>query len=63
MSKSTRFTSGYKIADYVGTGKEFNQSDVPTNRAVVRMGLLLKVGNCFNSVSEDNLYNYRIENY
>ena len=38
----TRISSGSKISDYVGAGQEFNKSEVPTNRAVIRMGLLLK---------------------
>ena len=38
----TRISSGSKISDYVGVGQEFNKSEVPTNRAVLRMGLFLK---------------------
>ena len=41
VKPKTRFTLGNKLADYVGTKKEFNQSEVHTNRAEVRMGLWL----------------------
>ena len=38
----TRNTSGCKMSDYVGAGKEFAVADVPTNRADIRRGLLLR---------------------
>ena len=38
----TRHSSDCKMSAYVGQGKEFSLADVPTNRAVIRRGLMLK---------------------
>ena len=38
----TRQASGCKLSGFVGVGKEFALADVPTVRAVIRRGLLLK---------------------
>ena len=42
----TRHSSGCKMSDYVGAGKEFSLADVPTNRALIRRGLLLRDQKC-----------------
>ena len=41
MPKTKRET-GSKIADYIECSKEFMLSEMPTNRDVLRMGILLK---------------------
>ena len=38
----TRHSSGCKMTVYVGAGKEFSLADVPTNRALISRGLLLR---------------------
>jgi hypothetical protein len=38
----TRHQSGNKLVDLVGPGKEFNPSEVPTLRAVMQKGILIK---------------------
>ena len=38
----TRQKSSCKMSTYVGVGKDFSMADVPTNRAVIQRGLLLK---------------------
>ena len=38
----TRHNSSCKLSTYVGAAKEFSLADVPTVRAVIRRGLLLK---------------------
>ena len=39
--KKTRNTSGSKLAEYLGTGKELLTSEVPTLRAALRQALLI----------------------
>lgn len=38
----TRHQAGSRLADYVGPGKEFVPSEVPTLRAVIQQGILIK---------------------
>ena len=38
----TRHQSGSKLTEFVGPGKEFNLSEVPTLRAVIQRGILIK---------------------
>ena len=38
----TRSETGSKVADYIGCGKEFSLSEIPTNRDVLCMGILMK---------------------
>ena len=38
----TRRETGSKVADYIGCGKEFPLSEMPTNRDVLCMGILMK---------------------
>ena len=38
----TRLSSIGNIEEFVGHGKEFNHSEVPTLRAVIQRGLLIK---------------------
>lgn len=40
---STRQSSSTKIQELVGAGKNFLSSEVPTNRAVIQQGILLKI--------------------
>ena len=39
----TRHQSGSKLQDYVGPGKELNASEVPTLRAIIQKGILIKM--------------------
>ena len=41
----TIHSSGSKISEYVGSGKEFIMTEVPTGRAVIRRGILLQEKN------------------
>jgi hypothetical protein len=41
----TRHNLATKLSNFVGKGKEFVLSEVPTKRSVIQMGILLKV--CF----------------
>ena len=50
----TRFDSSCKLSSFVGTGKEFAPADVPTVRAVIRRGLLLKEIKCHGGVDVKN---------
>ena len=38
----TRHQSGTKLSEFVGRGKEFVECEVPTLRAVIRKGILIK---------------------
>lgn len=38
----TRHSSGTKMSEFIGPGKEFNPSELPTNRAVIQRGILQK---------------------
>ena len=42
MAAKTRRQSGSKLADFIGPGKEFLPSEVPTLRAVIQQGILIK---------------------
>ena len=46
----TRHSSGCKMSAYVGAGKEFSLADVPTNRALIRRGLLLRDQKCQDGI-------------
>ena len=42
MATKTRRQSGSRLADFIGPGKEFVPSEVPTLRAVIQQGILIK---------------------
>ena len=49
----TRQVSGAKnLRDYVGPGKPFDQSEVPTYRAVIQQGILIKEDMVMNEVKD-----------
>ena len=50
----TRHSSDCKMSAYVGAGKEFSLADVPTNRAVIRRGLLLRDQKCQDGLDYRN---------
>ena len=48
----TRLASSTKLANYLGAGKDFDSSEVPTLRDVLRKGILLQETNKKNFSSE-----------
>ena len=51
----TRHSSSCKLSDYIGGGKEFILSEVPTNRAVIQRGILLRENKCVeDGISKQN---------
>ena len=49
----TRQASGTKtLRDYVGPGKSFDQSEVPTYRAIIQQGILIKEDMVINEVKD-----------
>ena len=50
----TRQASSCKLSGFVGAGKEFSLADVPTVRAVIRRGLLLKEQKAEEGVDHKN---------
>ena len=50
----TRQVSSCKLSGFVGAGKEFSLADVPTVRAVIRRGLLLKEQKAEEGVDHKN---------
>ena len=39
----TRKDTTSKLSEYIGKGNEFLQSELPTNRAIIRKAILIKV--------------------
>ena len=46
----TRHSSDCKMSAFVGAGNEFSLADVPTNRALIRRGLLLRDQKCQDGI-------------
>lgn len=56
----TRHSSDCKMSAFVGAGKEFSLADVPTNRAVIRRGILLKEQNIQDGIDARHYPAYAI---
>ena len=49
----TRHSSSCKLSDYIGGGKEFILSEVPTNRAMIQRGILLRENYSKDQIAKD----------
>lgn len=58
----TRHQSGSDcLRDYVGRGKEFDKTELPTNRAVIQQGILLKEDMVMNkNIAKNKISVYEI---
>ena len=60
MSKAkTRHSSITSISEFIGPGKDFIPSELPTNRAVIQKGILLKEQKSITCNLRQNKYSNR----
>ena len=53
LKPKTRHESGTKaLREYIGVGKSFDQTEVPTYRAVTQQGILIKEGMVMKKVKD-----------